>query len=174
MTSIKVAGIDILNQMVSPFMFVENDKRVRFYESRLTYFGYMKLLKKISNKYDLLYKGFDINAQHYRLGKIIDIKRYNEYIVYNEELKKDFTHVNIKGLSLEDAINYVRYHKRKEKMPFFSYLYNDKTFIRLSPFYIDVISEDTALIAWIKQEYKYDYAHDFDVDEVMTEAEWLG
>lgn len=39
-------------------------------------------------------------------------------------------------------------------MPFFSYLYNDKTFIRLSPFFIDVISEDTALIAWIKQEFK--------------------
>lgn len=30
MTSIKVAGIDILNQSVSPFRFVENDKRVDF------------------------------------------------------------------------------------------------------------------------------------------------
>lgn len=134
MTSIKVAGIDILNQMVSPFMFVENDKRVRFYESRLTYFSYMKLLKKISNKYDLLYNRFDINAQHYGLGKIIDIKRYNEYTVYNEELKKDFTHISIKGLPLEDAINYVRYHKRKEKMPFFSYLYSDFFILFFIPF----------------------------------------
>lgn len=174
MPSIISAGHDILNRQLSPFIQFENQHRVRFYEPRLTYFKYRRLVDHIfGGDVNLLYLSSAYKKRNFRLWTVLNITNYQEYDVEHREFPK-IQMTNINHLSKSEAVNYIRYTKVKENYPFISYLYNDETFVRLSPFYIDVISLDTSLIEWIKHEFERDFAHDFDIDEVITEEEWYG
>lgn len=175
MPSIVSAGHDILNKQLSPFIQFENQHRVRFYEPRLSYFKYRRLVDHIfGGDVNLLYLSNGYKKRNFRLWTVLNITNYQEYDVEQNHYDLVVRMTNINHLSKSEAVNYIRYTKVKENYPFISYLYNDETFVRLSPFYIDVISLDTSLIEWIKHEFERDFAHDFDIDEVITEEEWYG
>ena len=175
MSSIISAGYDILNKQLSPFLQFENQHRVRFYEPRLTYFKYRRLVGHIfGGDVNLLYLSSPYNKCNFRLWTVLNITNYQEYKIEQKHHDLVVMMANINHLSQSDAVNYIKYTKVKENHPFISYLYNEQTFIRLSPFYIDIISEDTSVIEWIKREFEREYAHDFDINEVISEAEWYG
>ncbi|UBH08038.1 hypothetical protein [Macrococcus armenti] len=175
MEEIKSAGFDILNKQLSPFMQFENQHRVRFYGPHLTYFKYRRLVHHIfGDSINLLFLSSAYKEQKFRLWSVLDITNYKEYKVEQPQYDLNVAMTQIKNISETEAVNYIKFTKIKETCPIISYLYNDQTFIRLSPFYIDVISKDSSVIEWIKREFEREYAQDFDNDEVITEEEWYG
>lgn len=167
-----IAGIDFLNTKLSPFVQVEDRHRIRFRIETLSIGAFKALLEQLSS--DLSTLVFTKKLESYGPMKTFYLHRYikiSNWQVLPCAIDRLYF-VKVQHIDREDIIQLFKAYRRKRSMPLLMYFYNDQTVMRLSPIYLDIISDDIDLI----DELKHCFAQrvtEFDGLPAISEEEWL-
>ncbi|ULG71387.1 hypothetical protein [Macrococcus brunensis] len=164
----RIAGVDFLNTGLSPFIQVDDMHRFRLMIKSPSLADFKKLLNMLSSELSTVaFTKQSGPGKPFYLHRYMTISSWQVLPCPIDSLY--FAVVRLNGR--DDLIHLFNAYRRKRSMPLLMYFYNEQTVLRLSPFYLDVISDDRYLIAELKSCFPYRVT-EYDGVPAISEEEW--
>ncbi|TDL98652.1 hypothetical protein ERX27_02425 [Macrococcus brunensis] len=166
-----IAGVDFLNTSLSPFVQVEDENRIRFSIDDLSLKEFKLLLLALNrNLSTMAFSKRKVGWGKVKPYYLYRFMRIPSWSVHSCAIDRLYFAV-VRNLRQRDIEQFYKAYRRKVHMPLVTYFYNEDTFIRISPFYVDIISDDVTLIAHLRSSFS-NRVTDFDGVLPISEEEW--
>ncbi|WP_414055270.1 hypothetical protein [Macrococcus equi] len=173
----KINDINVLHSRISPFLKVENDYRIRILNDKLSSNDFNTILSMIGEKsftmlllYNLGLRKH-VNQKKYQLNRYFNITNWKEHVIDNEEVSFPIRFIEVNQVTDEEIIKYYTGFMRHQVSPLMTNFLTKETLLRVSPFYLDIVSEDVKLIGQLKAQFDLLYEKEFDDAEPLSEED---
>ncbi|WP_414047016.1 hypothetical protein ACMGE7_08320 [Macrococcus equi] len=152
-----IESLDILNTKGSVIHKLNEDEFVRLDISTLKRKDMEKILNAINvEAYTMLILdniGLRNPAaiQNYKLSKSFNLTNWKEHFIEFPDTPYPVKYIEVKHIKPSEIIRYFTNIKHQQSCPLVVKFMSDRTLIRITPFSIDVVSEDKGLLSKLKE-----------------------
>lgn len=160
MVKLKKLNIDFNSNKEPPYFQVTPEQRIRFGMEDLNITIIKKIIGDIFNENDninvIFLSEYIFNNKRFsskaKVGKIIEIKNWQETIVVDGSINEEVVYATIKNLKLHDITKYCTKIYNGHNEAYISF-FTDESLLYVSSDVIDIISNNVCKITCLKEDY---------------------